>query len=61
MCAFRAKVVVALSTVTTWGATNVQILALREHLLAEKVTCVVIESTSDYWKPFYYLPMMHST
>ena len=32
-----------------------QILALREHLLAEKVTCVVIESTSDYWKPFYYL------
>jgi Transposase len=20
-----------------------------------KVTCVVIESTSDYWKPFYYL------
>src|SRR6478672_9269097 len=45
----------ASSTVTTWGATTSQILALREHLLAEKVTCVVIESTSDYWKPFYYL------
>src|SRR6185437_7693306 len=43
------------STVTTWGATTSQILALREHLLAAKVTCVVIESTSDYWKPFYYL------
>jgi hypothetical protein len=43
------------STVTTWGATTFQILALREHLLAEKVTCVVIESTSDCWKPFYYL------
>jgi transposase len=43
------------STVTTWGATTSQILALREHLIAEKVTCVVIESTSDYWKPFYYL------
>jgi transposase len=28
---------------------------LRDHLLAEKVTCVVIEATSDYWKPFYYL------
>ena len=42
-------------TVTTWGATTSQILALREHLIAEKVTCVVIESTSDYWKPFYYL------
>ena len=45
----------ASSTVTTWGATTSQILALREQLLAEKVTCVVIESTSDYWKPFYYL------
>jgi transposase len=45
----------ASSTVTTWGATTSQILALREHLLAAKVTCVVIESTSDYWKPFYYL------
>ena len=29
----------ASSTVTTWGATTSQILALREHLLAEKVTC----------------------
>jgi transposase len=47
----RAKSV----TVTTWGATTNQILALREHLVAAKVTCVVIESTSDYWKPFYYL------
>lgn len=43
------------TTVTTWGATTSQILALREHLIAAKVTCVVIESTSDYWKPFYYL------
>jgi hypothetical protein len=45
----------ASSMVTTWGATTSQILALREHLIAEKVTCVVIESTSDYWRPFYYL------
>ncbi|BBZ48697.1 IS110 family transposase [Mycobacterium heidelbergense] len=37
------------------GSTTSQILALREHLLAEQVSCVVIESTSDYWKPFYYL------
>jgi transposase len=43
------------ATVTTWGATTAQILAMREHLVAERVTCVVIESTSDYWKPFYYL------
>ena len=32
-----------------------QILALCEHLLAEKVTCVVMEATGDYWKPYYYL------
>jgi transposase len=43
------------ATVSTWGATTSQILALREHLIAAKVSCVVIESTSDYWKPFYYL------
>jgi transposase len=42
-------------TVTTWGSMTNQILALREHLLAERVTCVVMEATSDYWKPFYYL------
>src|SRR5258708_2527082 len=43
------------ATVTTWGATTGQILALREHLVAAKVSCVVIESTSNYWKPFFYL------
>ena len=35
-------------TVTTWGAMSNQILALRDHLLDAKVTCVVIEATSDY-------------
>jgi transposase len=43
------------TTVTTWGSTTAEIIALREHLLAEQVSCVVIESTSNYWKPFYYL------
>src|SRR6478752_8268322 len=43
------------ASVTTWGAMSNEILALREHLVAEKVTCVVMESTGDYWKPFYYL------
>ena len=42
-------------TVTTWGSMTSQILALREHLIAERITCVVMEATSDYWKPFYYL------
>jgi transposase len=43
------------ATVSTWGSMTNQILALREHLLAERVTCVVMEATSDYWKPFFYL------
>lgn len=43
------------STVTTWGATTNQILELRRFLEEQNVTIVVMESTSDYWKPFYYL------
>lgn len=39
----------------TWGSTTNAVLALREHLLAARVTLVVIEATSDYWKPFYYV------
>ena len=35
-------------TVTTWGAMSNQILTLREHLIDENVTCVVVESTGDY-------------
>ena len=42
-------------TVTTWGSMTNQVLALRDHLVAERVTCVVMEATGDYWKPFYYL------
>jgi transposase len=45
----------AKSTVTTWGAVTNQVLALREHLLAQQVTLVVMEATGDYWKPFYHL------
>ncbi|MFE7120951.1 IS110 family transposase [Streptomyces sp. NPDC057654] len=43
------------SQTTTWGATTNAVLALREHLLAGRVTLVVIEATSDYWKPYYYV------
>jgi len=42
-------------TVTSWGSMTNQILALREHLVAQQVSCVVMEATGDYWKPFYYL------
>ena len=45
----------ATETVTTWGATTLRILALRQHLAEQRVTCVVMEATGDYWKPFYYL------
>jgi len=45
----------ASATVTTWGAMTNQILALRDHLIAQKVTLVVMEATSDYWRPFYYV------
>ena len=45
----------ASETVTTWGSMTSQILALRDHLLDQQVTCVVMEATGDYWKPFYYL------
>ena len=40
---------------TTWGSVTNQVLLLREHLIAEQVTLVVMEATGDYWKPFYYL------
>src|ERR1700745_760373 len=43
------------SEVTTWTSMTSSMLALREHLIAERVTCVVIESTAAYWKPFYFL------
>ncbi|MDN5760381.1 MAG: IS110 family transposase [Tomitella sp.] len=37
------------------AAMTADILALREDLIASQVTCVVMESTGDYWKPVYYL------
>ena len=36
----------ATSAVTTWGAVTNQVLALREHLIAEAVTLVVLEATT---------------
>ena len=43
------------STVTTWGATTNQILQLCRFLDEQHDTTLVMEATSDYWKPFYYL------
>ena len=36
-------------------ATTKGVSELAEHLVAEAVERVVLESTSDYWRPFYYL------
>ena len=44
-----------LQETTTWSSMTGDILRLRDHLIAEQVTCVVMEATGDYWKPFYYL------
>jgi transposase len=43
------------TTVRTFGATTAQVLALVDYLLDQQVTTVVMEATSDYWKPFYYV------
>ena len=42
-------------TVRRWASTTNAVLALREHLVDEQVSLVVMEATGDYWKPFYYL------
>lgn len=41
--------------VKTFGATTVQIRQLISYLSAENVSVIVMEATSDYWKPFYFL------
>lgn len=43
------------SSVRTWGSMTREVMALREDLIAQRVTRVVIEATGSYWKPFYYL------
>ena len=37
------------------GSTTNQILELADHLVGEGIQRVVVESTSDYWRPFVYL------
>ena len=45
----------ASTMVTTWSSLSSAILELADHLLAQRVSLVVMEATGDYWKPFYYL------
>ena len=41
--------------ISTWGSTVPQISELITFLKAQRVTVVVMEATSDYWKPFYFM------
>lgn len=41
--------------ITTWSSMTGEVLALLDYLGEQQVSCVVMESTSDYWKPFYYV------
>src|SRR5690606_23210436 len=41
--------------VKTFGATTSQIRELIGYQNAESVSVIVMEATSDYWKPFYFL------
>jgi transposase len=41
--------------VWTVSATTNAILELADHLTSMAIEKVVLESTSDYWRPFYYL------
>jgi transposase len=43
------------SRVETVGATAREVLALAGRLIADGVEVVVMESTSDYWRIWYYL------
>jgi transposase len=43
------------STVWSVSARTRSIIELGERLAAEGVERVVLEATSDYWRPFYYL------
>ena len=42
---------------TVWpvATTTAALVELGDHLRCERVQRVVLESTSDYWRPFYYL------
>jgi transposase len=41
--------------VHTFGATTAELLALRDWLVAERVSVVGMESTGVFWKPVFYL------
>ena len=51
----QAKAGKRITTVWQVGSTTNQILELAEQLAGEGIERVVVESTSDYWRPFVYV------
>lgn len=45
----------ASESVSTYGTVTQELLRLCDDLVAAEVTCAVMESTGDYWKPVYYI------
>lgn len=43
------------AAVSTWGASVPQLVRLRAELVAAGAQRVVMESTSDYWRPVFYV------
>ena len=41
--------------VRTFGSTTPQVLLVRDWLIDQQVTCVIMEATGDYWRTFFYL------
>jgi transposase len=48
-----------LQEVTTWSTMTRSLLGMADHLRCLGVTRVVMEATSDYWKPVFYLLEAH--
>ena len=55
----QAKAGVRVTTVWDVAATTTAIMELADRLVCQGIQRVVVESTSDYWRPFVYLLQAH--
>jgi transposase len=55
----QAKAGARVTTVWDVAATTTSIMELADRLVCEGIQRVVVESTSDYWRPFVYLLQAH--
>ncbi len=42
-------------TISDWSSMYDDVLGLRDYLIDQRVTCVAMEATGEYWKPYYYV------